>query len=412
MLTNYSPSETQSDSYTAIGDATAAATCSSCTHSQTVLDNLGRITTQELVNDPDGSTFVNTSYDINGRVQSTSHPYRSTSDSTYGVETPTYDALGRVTRMTHQDGTYSRTFYGAAVAGSGLGGVTSQLCSSATYGIGYPLLVIDEAGKKRESWTDGFGNVIEVDEPDSSGNLTSPSCYQYDLLGNLLQIVHGTQTRAYTYDTLSRVTSSTVPEQAVGSSGTTNFYYTSSGGGLCSGNPKQVCRRIDPRGITTTYTYDSVYRITGKSYSDSTPTVTYSTEQTNCGTASLSNGLGRVTGMTVADGSSSALWCYDATGHLITDKRTIAGVMKTISYTFNSDGSLASIGYPSGRTLTYNIGNAGRPSSAIDSNGVLQQPHGANGNPHLFNERHRIRSGFVQHSILLWHRLLDCLDEQ
>jgi len=272
--------------------------------------------------------------------------------------------------MTHQDGTYSQTFYGAAVAGTGLGGVTAQLCSSSTYGLGYPLLVIDEAGKKRETWTDGFGNVIEVDEPDSSGNLTSPTCYQYDLLGNLLQIIHGSQTRSYTYDTLSRLTSATVPEQAVGSSGTTNLYYTTPGGALCSGNPKYVCRRSDPRGITTTYTYDSLYRLTGKAYSDTTPAVTYSTEQTNCGTASLSNGLGRVTGMSVADGSSSALWCYDAAGHLITDKRTIAGVMKAISYSFNSDDSLASITYPSGLVLTYNIGNAGRPLSAIDSNGV------------------------------------------
>jgi RHS repeat-associated protein len=369
-LTSYSSSETQIDDYLAIGDATAAVTCSSCTHSQTVLDNLRRPTTQELVNDPDGATFVNTSYDISGRVQNTSHPYRSTSDSTYGLETPTYDALGRVIKMTHQDGTYSQTFYGAAVAGSGLGGITSQLCSSATYGIGYPLLVIDEAGKKRESWTDGFGNLIEVDEPDSSGNLTSPTCYKYDLLGNLLQTIHGSQTRSYTYDTLSRVTSATVPEQAVATSGTTNVYYTTSGGAFCSGNPKEVCQRIDPRGITTTYTYDSLYRLTGKSYSDTTPAVTYSTEQTNCGTAGLSNGLGRVTGMFVADGSSSALWCYDAVGHLITDKKTIAGVTKTISYTFNSDGSLASIAYPSGRTLNYNVGNAGRPLSAIDSNGV------------------------------------------
>src|SRR5439155_10995796 len=126
----------------------------------------------------------------------------------------------------------------------------------------------------------------------------------------------------------------------------------------------------DPRGITATYTYDGLYRPTGKSYSDTTPTVTYATEQTNCGTPGLSNGLGRITGMTVADGSSSALWCYDAAGHLITDRQTIAGVTKTISYAFNSDDSVASIGYPSGRTLTYNVGNAGRHLSAIDSSGV------------------------------------------
>jgi len=369
-LTNYSSLETQTDNFTGIRDATASSTCSSCAHGQTLLDGLGRITTQELVNDPDGPTFFNTSYDINGRVQNTSHAYRSTGDSTYGTETPTYDALGRVIKMTHPDGTHSQAFYGAAVAGTGLGGVTSQLCSSTTYGLGYPVLVLDEAGKKRETWTDGFGSVIEVDEPDANGNLTSPTCYQYDLLGNLVQTLHGNQTRSYTYDSLSRVTSSTVPERAAGTTGTTYFYYTTSSGALCSGDSKEICRRTDPRGITTIYSYDSIYRLTAVSYSDATPAVTYLTDQTNCGTTGLSNGLGRATGMAVSDGSNSALWCYDSAGHLITDRRTIAGLTKTISYTFNSNGSLASIVYPSGRTLAYNIGNAGRPLSAIDSNGI------------------------------------------
>src|SRR2546425_7953251 len=40
---------------------------------------------------------------------------------------------------------------------------SSQLCSSTTYGLGYPVLFIDEAGKKRQTWTDGFGRLIEVD---------------------------------------------------------------------------------------------------------------------------------------------------------------------------------------------------------------------------------------------------------
>ena len=56
------------------------------------------------------------------------------------------------------------------------------------------------------------------------------------------------RTRTFAYDSLSRLTTSSNPE-----SDTTNFYYTNSGGGLCSGDPGMVCRRTDARGVTTTY---------------------------------------------------------------------------------------------------------------------------------------------------------------
>src|SRR2546425_12667002 len=140
---------------------------------------------------------------------------------------------------------------------------SSQLCSSTTYGLGYPVLFIDEAGKKHQTWTDGFGRLIEVDEPDpSTGTLTAATCYLYDLENNLTQVVQGSQSRTYAYDPLSRVTSATVPETGnASSSHTTNLYYTTSSGGLCSGNPTAVCRRADPKGITTTYTYDALNRL-------------------------------------------------------------------------------------------------------------------------------------------------------
>src|SRR5438067_4702933 len=75
-------------------------------------------------------------------------------------------AWTRCTRVTHQDSNYAQTLYGTAVTGSG--GISSQLCSTSTYGFGYPSLTLDEAGKKRQTWTDGFGRSIEADEPDAS----------------------------------------------------------------------------------------------------------------------------------------------------------------------------------------------------------------------------------------------------
>ena len=380
VLNSFSTPTTTVDTYTSIQDATPATTCSSCRHDQTLLDTLTRPTDQILVNDPDGLTKVHTDYDTSGRVLDTSHPYRSTSDSTYGFETPTYDGLNRTSLVTHQDGTSSKVYYGAAVAGAG--GKSAQLCPSGTCNVGYPTLTVDESGKFRQVWTDGFGKVVEVDEPTASsvgswGSTPTVTYYLYDLLGNLTQATvtnaaNNECNRNYVYDTLSRMTQSTEPEPGNGActsaSHTTNYYYTTASAGLCSGNPSSVCRRTDGRSITTTYTFDALNRSTGMTYSGSTPTVVYSYDQTSYNGLTITNGLGRKTGM--SDGAGTTAWSYDANGNILTEKRTIAGITKSISYTYNKDNSLATMTYPSGRVITYTVGNAQRDTKAVDSNGT------------------------------------------
>ena len=363
--------ESGAESYVGITSASGVG-CSSCRHNKAVFDvaGLGRVAKQYLVNDPDGQTEVDTTYDSNGRVATVSNPYRSTSDSTYGLETPNYDGLDRSWKITHADSNVAYTYYGAQIT-SALGQTTQQ-CSTSTYGLGYPVLAVDEAGNKRETWTDGFGRVIETDEPNSSGSLSVYTCYNYDLNNNLTQVTSSAtspnQTRTYTYDMLSRITSKAEPE-----TGTTCFYYTTSGGTcgapasgtLCSGDPTAVCRRTDARSITTTYTYDAVNRLTGKSYSDSTSAVSYSYDQTTYNGLMITNGKGRRTGM--SDGSGLTAWSYDSVGNVLTEQRTINSKTETISYTYNFDGSIATITYPGGRTVTYATGNAQRSTSAADT---------------------------------------------
>ena len=63
-----------------------------------VVDGLGRTTTEEPnVRHPTGTDFILTTYDAAGRVSTVTNPYRSTSDSTYGLTTYEYDGLSRVT---------------------------------------------------------------------------------------------------------------------------------------------------------------------------------------------------------------------------------------------------------------------------------------------------------------------------
>jgi YD repeat-containing protein len=104
--------------------------------------------------------------------------------------------------------------------------------------------------------------------------------------------------------------------------------------------------------FTTTYSYDALDRITGKSYSNGDPSVTYHYDQTSYNGLTISNGKGQRAGM--SDGSGQTAWSYDTMGRVVTEKRTIGSVTKAMSYSYNLDGSLASITYPSGRAVKIN----------------------------------------------------------
>ncbi len=161
-LTAYT-SATQIDSYVSVGDASPSTACTSCQHRQTIFDNLGRSTSQKLINDPGGTVNVDTVYDSNGRVQSVSHPYIRTTDPEHVFEQTSYDGLDRTLLATHPDNQANSTSYGAQVAAAG--GLSTQQGSTSTYGIAYPVLASDEAGKLKQKWIDGFNRVVEVDEP-------------------------------------------------------------------------------------------------------------------------------------------------------------------------------------------------------------------------------------------------------
>jgi YD repeat-containing protein len=382
-LLAYNSTETQVDAYTATTNTSASQNCTVCRHDQSTFDGLGRIISNRLVNDPDVETYVDTAYDSVGRIATLSNPYRGSQN---GVNTFSYDGLNRTTQVQHADNNIAYVHYGANAG--------SQFCFS-SYGLGYPTLMVDEAGRQRQTWTDGFGRLIETDEPDSNGDLTVATCNYYDLKNNLTQITSSGLTQSqkptYSYDAISRVTSKSLPE-----SGTTYFYYTTSGGTLCSGDPTAVCRRTDARGITTTFSYDALNRLISKSYSDTnptTPTVKYGYDVvslTGCTTTPptlpIQNGLGMRTSM--CDGSGATSWSFDSVGNTVTAKRTINGQTKTINYAYNLDGSIYTLQYPGTRTITYTEGNAQRMTAAADtayginyakapSSGAMYSPAGA-----------------------------------
>jgi YD repeat-containing protein len=117
----------------------------------TIQDGLARITETQLNSDPDGATYVDTTYDAFGRKATVSNPYRTSNDPgpTNGITTSNYDVLGRVTKLIPPDGTTSTDNVTTAYAGN---------CTTVT----------DQATKIRKSCTDGLGHLTQVFEPDSS----------------------------------------------------------------------------------------------------------------------------------------------------------------------------------------------------------------------------------------------------
>ena len=80
-------------------DTTTVATPDPAQSTNTVLDGFSRVSQTQLLTDPSGTDYVDTTYDGLGRIATTSNPYRSTSDTTYGLTSFGYDALGRKLAM-------------------------------------------------------------------------------------------------------------------------------------------------------------------------------------------------------------------------------------------------------------------------------------------------------------------------
>jgi RHS repeat-associated protein len=281
----------------------------------------------QLTSDPTGTDYTVTKYDGLGRKYTVTNPYRTTSDPTYGVTTYTYDAIGRTTQVAEADGSKVATSY-------------SGNCSTVT----------DEASKTRESCTDGAGRMTEVIE--NPGGLSYTTNYTYDALNDLLTVVQGSShNRSFVYDSLKRLTSSTNPE-----AGTVTYTYDAN---------SNVSTKLDARSITITYAYDALNRMTGKTYSNSDPSVTYTYDQSACLGQSACYNIGRRTSMTDAAGSES--WAYDTMGRELAEQRTTNSITKSAAYSYTLGGSLATLTYPSGRTVTYTYDAAAQPLSAVDT---------------------------------------------
>ena len=379
-------------------------------------DGIGEIIQKQLTSDPDGTDYVDLSYDGLGHTSTVSNPHRSGGLPTDGTTSYNYDALGRTTNIVNPDGTTVTTAYAGNTA-----------------------TVTDEANKQRESVVDALGRLTSVwEDPGNSPHLNYETDYGLDALGNLLSVTQkgGTtnssswRVRTFTYDSLSHLVCAANPEvQPVTcpSSPTGPFpagavMYTYDGDSnvitKVAPSPNQTSTAYS---VTTTYSYDALNRLTQKAYADTyasnpaTLSVQYGYDGvalTGCTTTppTLSDSYPKSRRTSICDGSGAASWTHDQIGRKLSETRTIAGITNSIGYSYNLDGSTATLTYPSGRVITYTPSAAGRMVSAVDSASSVNYVTGATYAPYgELSAFSSVKSGYTVSGALTYNSRLQPL---
>jgi RHS repeat-associated protein len=249
--------------------------------------------------------------------------------------------------------------FGGANLPAPWGGNSSSTGTALTAYSANQVTLTDEAGKVRRNRTDGLGRVTEVVEDPAGLNYTTS--YAYNALDDLRAVFQGAQTRTFEYSSLKRLTSATNPE-----SGTVNYLYDDNG---------NLLTRSDARGSFTA-AYDAINRISGKSYSDGTPTVAYTYDTVK---------LGRLSSVGTSV-STTNYTAYDALGRVTAGNQNTGGTAYSFSYAYNLLDGLTSMTYPSGRAVSYAFDGAGRVSGVNGyASGIQYAPHGAPSQVNLAN---------------------------
>lgn len=313
-------------------------------------------------------------YDGLGLLEFHSYPCQvgSTSSACPGTgDSFNYDSLGRQTKVTHSDGTALTIQYtGAASENTDEGNGSAKGSVQRIYqhdGLGR-LTSVCEVTTQPLIGTDSSPVACSQDIG-GTGFLTT---YGYDLVDNLKSVAEGSsQSRSFTYDWLSRLTSAVNPE-----SGQSNYTYLDTGGAPCSGNPSVPCTRTDARGVVTTYSYDQLSRLRKKTYANeapgmSTPLVTINYDEASAFGTALTNTIGRIsseyTGNTTQTGT---IFSYDAAGRIVNHSQCTPQNCGTslfpVSYSYDGvgDQTEASI---EGVALTYSYNRAQRVTTVTSS---------------------------------------------
>ncbi len=315
-----------------------------------------------------GDIYIDTVYNARGQVASKTRAYYWISGqpqpTTYAT-THSYDALDRLTRITHPDGASQTKSYG-------LWSVTHT----------------DELGHVKTDRNNADGNRIAHDEIFSG--VTKTTTYVYDARGNLAQSVDPSgNVIKYTTDSFGRKTQVVDPDW-----GTWTYEYDSA---------DRLTAQTDSKNQRTTFGYDALDRRTSKTSNAGTAqavTVSWRFDQARAG----SFNIGKLTTMT--DGAGTKTFDHDALGRVVKTVRTINGTSYTFEHGFDAGDRALWTTYPDGDTLgtpasPLHYDSAGRlasipgyvTSALYNAEGNLIQISNANGT--VTKRPHSAQRGFI-----------------
>ncbi|MFJ1611056.1 DUF6531 domain-containing protein [Streptomyces sp. NPDC088253] len=247
-------------------------------------------------------------YDDNGRLTDTVEPRGNVSGADPAQYTwhTSYDAAGNVTGATDPLGNATTRSYDAA----------NNLVRS-----------IDARKNATDYGYDELNQLTNVQAPDTGSTVLT-----YDGLGNLKTRTDAKQhVTAYEYDKASRLTKVTDPLLR-----STAFKYDP------DGNRTLV---TNARGQTQTSAYDARNLLTKNTYSDGTPTVTYTYDDAR-------------RPKTIADGTGTRTLEYDNADRPLSV--TSPGATNPFKYTYNNSGQVKTRTYPDGYAVSYDYDGDGR----------------------------------------------------
>jgi RHS repeat-associated protein len=233
------------------------------THRQAALTGTGART--ETATAPDAS-YVVSQFEAGRLVSSTA--FDTTGTQVRGT-TYSYDGHGRVLRQTDARNGATGFTYDAADQ------IRTSKAPPAASGVPAQTTAYDYDGQGRVIQTSLPGDALVHHEYFPTGELkkqygaqTYPVEYTYDTQGRIKTLHAGTGTTTWNYDSERGWLNEKLYDDANGPS----YTYTSTG---------RLQTRRWARGVTSTYGYDNAGELSGVTYSDSTPTVTYIRDRQN-----------------------------------------------------------------------------------------------------------------------------------
>ena len=313
-----------------------------------VYDSLGRLTS--VTESPGaGQRQMDFQYDARGRVTQVTLPAG-------GTLSYTYDSAGRVTEARNNfDETISYTYNTAGQATQWQiedAGSTVQRTQTLAYDEIGRLLRIVGAGSQTETY--GYDRSdLPVSRTDPRAKIFSQA---YDSVSRLIRETNpDNESTQYTYDgrnslatqsdarslvtTFIRNGFGDVIRETSPDRGATTFWYDSAGNAI---------RKVDAENVETLLTYDSAGRLLTRSFPASASlNQIFTYDDTTAG----NRGKGRLTG--ASDHRGTRAFVYDDFGSLARETRTINGHLHQVDFSYNPNGGVEEITYPSGRQVRY-----------------------------------------------------------